>query len=151
VAIQPPELFVYNLLTSTSGSIYATINTRLFPNFAPQDAALPYVVYTRDNTEHYHHLEGVSGLMKPSIQLNIYTDKYKVVKTLAEQIRVIMENWGNMGLHYIGASSGGNTVTIKHLSLDSEQDDFIGPISAKGTGTHMVVQDYIFAVNETVV
>lgn len=81
---------IFSLLTTTT-TITATLENRIFPVRAPQTVPLPYAVYQRISGGQLNGLDGYLTLENPRIQIDVYSTSYSQVKTLAENIHTQME------------------------------------------------------------
>lgn len=66
-----------------------------------QGVPLPFVVFSRDQTDHTRSLSGPSGLRESSFAINAYSRDTAEVEALAEAIRLSLDGWrGEMnGVH----------------------------------------------------
>lgn len=77
---------IVTALTGVSPSLSA--GTKVYPQFAPQDAALPFVVYRRLSQEPFGTIHGATPLATKSIFVfECYAATYQGALTLAEQVR----------------------------------------------------------------
>jgi len=85
-----------------------------YPLFAPQDAAAPYILFGRVDTDRDFTLEGPSGLADARIEITPYAPGYVQALTLAGLIRQALNG-------FIGTVSG---VEILACRLDTDSDTF---------------------------
>lgn len=102
------ERAIYNILKADVG-VSALVSSRVYPNITPQDAALPYLVIVRADTEHVESTSGSSGLARASIEVISFSDSYKEVKALAEAVRKALQGYtGAIGRDKIGGIHAGS-------------------------------------------
>lgn len=82
---------IYNLL-SNDATVSATVSTRIYPDVAPQNAAFPFIVYTKTSTEPTKTKEGTSPLDVERFQIDAYTVDYGDTQTLVAAIRSALDN-----------------------------------------------------------
>ena len=115
-----------------SAGVIALVVARIYPELAPQNAVLPYIVYTRVDTEHLMTKDNAAALANARIQINSVAATYLAVKQLADQVRLALQGW----------SGTGNGVTVKVILPGN---DFDAPVFA-GDGTDetrkRVIQDF---------
>lgn len=138
MAVLDPEKAIRKLIVDA-----AIVSTRVYPQSAPQSAALPRIVYTRISGAHAHHMTAASGWAEARIQLDVYAANYTSVKAAAESLRVLLDTY--RGTVTIGADS----VDID-VRLDNDRDGFDSPGDGSDAGGHRVIQDYIVWFNESI-
>jgi hypothetical protein len=79
------ETKLYTLLSGNAG-VVALVATRIYPLTAPQEAAMPYVVYTRVSSGRLYSLTGYSNLEYPRMQVDCYGTTYSEAKLLSEAV-----------------------------------------------------------------
>lgn len=79
------ETKLYTLLSGTAG-VTALCSTRIYPLVAPQEAALPLVVYTRISSGREYSLSGYSGFENLRMQIDCYGETYSDTKALSEAV-----------------------------------------------------------------
>lgn len=72
------------------GYIGGLVSTRVYPMVAPQEAALPLVVYQRVSGPRHQHHDGPAGLAEARIQLTITAETYSSAKSVASGIRDVL-------------------------------------------------------------
>jgi hypothetical protein len=111
--------------TATSCSAY--------PQVVPESAAVPFVVYARVGTT--RESLGVPGVAFPptgSFTVEIYADTYSQVKTLADQVRVALNNFN-------GTANG---ATITSVVLNDERDGEPVFFNGQDKPTYLVEHSY---------
>lgn len=114
-----------------SGNVYAGV--------APQDQRSPFVTYQRISGQKVRDINGPSGLSRTTFQIDVYSSDYAESRTLADQIRIILD--GFSGNVIIGA----NNVIIGGVSMVEERDfveDDTDPILYRAS------VDYLFKYEE---
>lgn len=90
------ESAVYARLNAAAIAIPPTLNTtQIYPIIAPQDTDPPYVIF--EITDGIHHRDVTFGrvrLVNSHVDITCYARTYKAMKTLAAQVRLIMEPAG---------------------------------------------------------
>ena len=79
------ETKLYSLLSANAG-VLALVNTRIYPLVAPQEATMPFVVYTRVSSFRLYSLAGYSNLEYPRMQVDCYGTTYSEAKLLSEAV-----------------------------------------------------------------
>jgi hypothetical protein len=81
--------FISDLFTSltTDPSLSALIGTRLYPNDAPQDPVLPFIVYYEFANPCDQAMTGQIAVNKPRVQYSIYAGSYVDAMAVADALR----------------------------------------------------------------
>jgi len=79
------ETKLYSLLSADEG-VLALVSTRIYPLTAPQEAEMPFVVYTRVSSNRLYSLTGYSNLEYPRMQVDCYGVTYSEMKLLSEAV-----------------------------------------------------------------
>ena len=105
------ESAFYTYIGSFAG-ITALIGStpKLYPDVAPLNAVIPYVVYRRIGSEHVHHLTASAGLAHADLQIDVYDDDKVGVLAIAEQFRLALE-----GMNPQTWDSGGTPLAVKRV------------------------------------
>lgn len=90
------ETKLYSLLSSDAGVI-ALCSTRIYPLVAPQEAAMPLIVYTRVSSGREYSLTGYSNLENPRMQIDCYGTTYSETKALAEAVTTALRGATTFG------------------------------------------------------
>ena len=130
---------IYTRLTGHAGTT-ALVSTRVYPNTAPQDATLPYVVYEQESARRLETFGGSSGNARAVVEIAAWDETYDGARALGEQIRLALE----------GFSGTVASVVIDYVTLDGDRDEYFAPGSGEEVGLHSVDQDYGFWFQETV-
>lgn len=68
---------------------------RVYPfGEVPQGTAWPFVTYYRVSGSRLRHLKGPAGVSHPMIQIGCHAKTYKQARTLADALRVAMDDFG---------------------------------------------------------
>ena len=141
-AMLPEEAF-YKLITDDA-AVTALISGAMFPNYAPQSTDLPYLIYRRITSEHFHQMETASGLLDCSIQLDIYGSTYVNAKAIAEAVREAID-----GYHGI-VSGGGKQIKVHKLMMTNESDGFERGPEGTDLPYQRVIQTWDFWCEESI-
>ncbi len=108
------EEALYSHLTNDAG-VSALVGNRVYPLMAPQDAALPHLVYQRISSPRLRSHGGPSGLAHPRFQITATAGSYSAARSLANAVRASLDGFrGTMG--------GG--VSVGASFLDNEADGY---------------------------
>jgi hypothetical protein len=99
---------IYYLLSNNAG-LSALVGTRVFPEIAEQNTALPYVVYTIRSNEPSDTQRGPSELDTASIEVNCFADTYQTAIAISVAVRAAIDRAK-------GTYSGVNVQSIQYLS-----------------------------------
>jgi hypothetical protein len=105
----------------------AAITTRVYPNFIPQGATLPLIVYQKVTGTRDHALAGPTGKAHPRFQIEAWGETYTEAKGLANAIRGALD----------GTRTTSGSVTIGSTVLQSERDFYEAAVPA-----HRIVLDF---------
>lgn len=107
------------------------VGSRIYPKQAPQNAALPYVVYQLISRVPSNSANGPTGTFNDRLQVDCIAASDAAVKALAALTR---------GLGGWSDAEGDPSVSMV-LMLD-EHDDFDSPGDGSESGVHRVVQEF---------
>ena len=110
----------------------AAITTRIYPNYIPQNAAYPLIVYQKGSGPRDHALGGPTGKAHPRFQIEAWADTYDAAKGLASAIRTALD-----GKRY---TLGGTTISAL---LQNEFDGY-----EEAEACHRIVSDFSIWHNE---
>jgi hypothetical protein len=99
---------IYYLLTNATG-VTDIVSTRVYPEVAQQDAALPYIVYNVTNNEPTDTKPEPSKLDTAQVEVNIYSDSYTEAIDLAVAVRAALDR-------VKGTYNGVNVQSIQYLN-----------------------------------
>jgi hypothetical protein len=84
--------------TGITALVGSTTSARIYPVYAKQNAALPYIVYVQSGGDSHRHLGGGSGIRRTVLQVYCYGATQSGADALAEQVRLALANHrGAMG------------------------------------------------------
>lgn len=87
------EQELYSLL-STSTLVTTIASNRIYPVFLPQAVKFPAIAYERSASDPVNSIDGYSGLNNPSIEIDAYATSYLTCRTLADNIRSVLDGAG---------------------------------------------------------
>jgi len=123
-------------------TVLAAVVGRIYPQKAPQNADMPYLVYHRIGGESMHHLGGAAGLAYARIQIDAVSTNYTTAKSLAIAIR------GALHAYQGTVTVGESTLKIQSCFRDGETDGLVGPNDAGDTGVCQISQDFQIGFTE---
>lgn len=127
---------LYNYLSGLSG-LSALVATRIYPDMAPAQADLPYIVYSIVSSEHVRHTDGASNFASRRVQFDVYGASALSVDNVFMQLRAALESkLGTIG-------TGPNQVVVISSGIESERDDYIAPTDGGQVGKHRRMIDFI--------
>lgn len=88
-------------------------NVKCYPMRLPQGITLPATMYRRISGQRIRSVEGPSGLSRPRIEINAYSQSYTEAKELAAEIRQLLDGFRGM----MGAGS-----MVENIIIDNDQD-----------------------------
>ena len=113
-----PEVAIRKVLVDDAG-IAALVGTRVYMGYAPQSAALPFVIIRRGGTDVDHSMGGASGLKMAEVDIWITDDSYEDVTDLGELVEAELYSAGHRQTVTIGADS----ITFSKLFMDEQTDE----------------------------
>jgi hypothetical protein len=93
------------------------VGFQVFPIAVPKTAALPFVIYKRNNIIREPHLAGPMFQPVVNLQIASWGLYYDTARELADEVRLALDG-------HTGTLAG---VTISDIRLVSETDDFLDP------------------------
>lgn len=121
---------------SRSANVTAICGRRLYPIKAPQNAALPFVLYIRRETDYIVVQSGILTLTKAQIDVSCYAALYGTVKKLVDAIK--KADGGFAGKSLTGYQGKMGTHDVRGVFIAGESDDFIQPQHADDVGVYVV-------------
>lgn len=134
------EQAIYSIV-SGDADISAVVSTRIYPNVAPQSAALPYITYQKISAYHDQATTNSTGLANGVFQINCWSDDYDELKDLTEKVRLALQA-------YSPATVAGCYIAAVHL-LD-ERDAPSDPEFGQDIGVFGTQSDFRIWFNETI-
>ncbi|HUS39179.1 MAG TPA: DUF3168 domain-containing protein [Pirellulales bacterium] len=84
--------------TGITALVGSTTSARIYPVYAKQGAALPFLVFVQSGGDSFRHLSGGSGIRRTALQIYAFAATQAGADALAEQVRLSMANHrGTMG------------------------------------------------------
>jgi len=133
---------LYSRLAGTT-AVTTLVGTRIFPNFAPPDATLPYIVYSVVSQGHDHYIGAAAGRATPRVQLDVYDATLLSCETIANVLRTNLDGFS-------GTLGSSDTVECTLCMLDNEIDLYEPPAAGENVGTYHIAQDYLIHYVESV-
>ena len=98
-------LSIYNILANDS-DIAALVDTKIFPNVAPQTTSFPFIIYDVTSVQPNDTKDGASTLDTNNVMISCYSETYSQASDLAQKVRVAMDriNEGTYGGEQIQSS-----------------------------------------------
>jgi hypothetical protein len=115
-----PEKHV-RLRLVTAPNVARLIGFQCYPLAVPKtNAALPFVIYRRQNIVREPHLAGPNFKPLVMLQISCWAQFYDDARELGDEVRIALDG-------HIGALAG---ATIEDMRLTAETDDYIDPVSS---------------------
>ena len=124
---------IYYLLTNAS-DVTAIVGTRIYPEVAQQNAALPYIVYNVSNNEPSDTKREPSKLDTAEVEVNVFSEKYTQAIDMGVAVRAALDR-------VKGTYSGVNVQSIQYIN---EIIDFDEPQRA-----YNITADYEVRISRT--
>ncbi|MCK4624072.1 MAG: DUF3168 domain-containing protein [Phycisphaerae bacterium] len=83
---------IYYLLANDA-TVAGLVGTRIFPGYAKEGTAVPYIVYSRISADHDESTEGSSGLGIARYQFSCVDDSMRGIAALAEAVRKELQDY----------------------------------------------------------
>lgn len=134
---------------AASTSLVERVGTRMYPIVAPQQAALPYIVYESTVTPE-HHMGGRVGLAQCELTLEIHTEgdtRYRDGKQIATLIRTQID--GYRGIVSVTEGVTVEQVDIRSCLCTSQGDSTAPPIEGAERGRFAQVMTFSIGFFET--
>ena len=81
---------IYNILSNNS-DIVNLVDTRIFPNVAPQTTEFPFIIYDVTGVQPNDTKDGPSTLDTNDVMISCYCETYSQACDLAKKIRIAMD------------------------------------------------------------
>jgi len=81
---------IYNILSNNS-DIVNLVDTRIFPNVAPQTTEFPFIIYDVTGVQPNDTKDGPSTLDTNDVMISCYSETYSQASDLAKKIRIAMD------------------------------------------------------------
>lgn len=116
------------------------VGTRIYPQWTPQNATLPAVVYQFIYGDNVGHMGAPSGLASARIEYACFADLQTTAFTVAEAIRTALDGWNGTV----------DSVEVHEIRLDSRYDEVEAPGAATDQATYVHIIDFSVWYAETV-
>lgn len=139
MAVFTAESAIFNLLKDNvrvAAKLTEAGETRVFPQFAPQDAKTPYIVYSRVSGSHQNHMLLPSGLAAATVQIDVISGSYAEMREVAELVRLALDGFRGVVTGIAGA------LEIPRIFLTDERDQLSNPSGGRETGRHWHSMDF---------
>jgi len=133
-SIELPQSVYYKL--SNTSAVTTLVSTRIYPNIAPQKAALPYVTFSQISRVHAHAAGADAGTYMARVQVDSWADDYLEVYGVAKQVRIAFQD-------FMGSMAGASdTFTVQRIFYDGWLD--LSEMSVETNEiTYRVTQDFL--------
>jgi hypothetical protein len=99
---------------------------RIFPDFAPASAAVPYVVRTRISSPPHDHLAGEAAIGSPTYQFTVVAESSRERGAVADALRACLSRYsGSMGTEDVEVSSPDEADDVEAANDGSERRLFV--------------------------
>lgn len=106
---------LYYRLSNYAGLIALT-GTRIYPNVAPQDAALPRVTYWTVGTVPNHAMSGDIDELETHLQIDVWAVSQSDCDTVTAQVKLALRDYSGT------ITSGADTLVIDWIYYQNELD-----------------------------
>jgi hypothetical protein len=77
----------------TAISTAADRTVKVFPIYAPQSEAEPFITFLRRNTQRDYNTNKQSGIVVSTFDINCWDTNYPRLKTICEQVRIAIDGY----------------------------------------------------------
>jgi hypothetical protein len=130
-----PEHALLTLLSHAEGD---AVGVKVYPEEAPQEAVLPWAVYSIVSQTEEYHLRGTSGIGGTRFQLDVYAATLKAAGAIAEAYRLALAGWRGTV-----TGSDGDTLKVEHVRCENSAGGFVDPSTGEQFGIHRRTCDYL--------
>jgi hypothetical protein len=96
------------------------VSNRVYAMRAPQNAASPFIVFQRVDSERWRSIDGPSGMAQALFQIDCYSTGFYECKDIQMQVEELLD--GYSGLVYYGSESPRESIKIGGISLQNDID-----------------------------
>lgn len=132
------EGIYYTLSNSTV--VTPLVSTRIYPGTAPQDAALPYLVFYQVDRTPVRAMQNDAALEGVNYQISTWSTSYGNSRTISAAVEMVLKD-------YSGTMGNSSTITIQRAFFDDEVEYVTIDPETKKANYH-VAQRYLFWVGE---
>ena len=119
------EEAIHDKLTTTP-AVSALVGTRIYPEEAPQDADLPFVVYQEAARQTVMTMSGPVDLDSWRMSLELYADRRSSLRSLSAAIRTAMNGYKG--------DIGSGTIRVCGVFIEDETSELSPPQHAEDRG-----------------
>ena len=102
------------------------VSDRIYPDFAPASAVVPYVVRTRISNPPHDHLSGEAAIGSPTYQFTVVAGSSRERAAVAEGLRACLSRYsGPMGTEDVEVSSPEEADDVEAANDGSERRLFV--------------------------
>lgn len=105
-------------LVSQAPDLLPLVNGRVFPLLAPQQAPVPFIVYSEISYFAAHHMGGVTRLAATDVQWDVYGDRHQQAREVGEALTTLLD--GYRGLTN-GVDIRATFVRARRTTLEDDQ------------------------------
>ena len=125
---------LHNYLSGYAG-LSALVDDNIYPDIAPENSPLPYVIFQIVSADHIRSMTAASDFVARRVQFDVYGSTALSVENVFDQLRGALEaKRGTIGSENLVVLSSG---------IDTERDDYVDPIDGSQTGKHRRTIDFI--------
>lgn len=114
------EEAIYSALAG-NGILTALVLTRIYPLDVPQEAILPYVVFSKTGGIRHSAMGTDLSLMESRIEVEIWADSLKEARAVADAVRGVMQRWRGT---YGGVVVQDSLITAEYDEYSSDDDAY---------------------------
>lgn len=129
--------------TTADAAVAALIGTRLYYGSIPQKPVRPCVVYKRDFTERYGHLEGAGTVRDCAYTFTVHADSPETCGALAEALADVWDSYAGT------ITSGLESRVVLDSRIDDEMDEDFAPRPGREAGTYEATVDIVVGFRVT--
>lgn len=120
MSLKSPEAVLRSAMVGDA-TLAGYIGTRIYPVVAPASATLPFVTWRRAGIQRGQTLGPPVGVPRLSVEYSIYAATYETAREVADRMRVVLDGYGGTV----------DNVTVRQVSLEQENDDFVSLAGAE--------------------
>lgn len=110
------------------------VSARVYPDFAPENATYPHIVFTQINGDQTQYMTGISEIAKDSFQFDVYSDDADEVDIVAHAVRLDLQRW--RGTY--------SNIGVRNGFLTRMGDSYAGPTDGTDLPEYRMTLDFDF-------
>ena len=114
------------------GDVTDNVGTRIYPRVVPQGVANPCVRYQTISSFRDGALDGGTGMVTATVQVDVFADTHLAAELVSEKIRESLQG-------FRGTASG---VEVLGCTLTNSREMYTKPVDASDDGDYRVVMDF---------